>query len=83
MKTEPLSATGKSVEAAAGWATLETTPPEKPTVAKAVMAGVTALAGALLTALADNGITATEWVFVGSTTVIAVAAVWATTNRPT
>ncbi len=55
---------------------------EKPTVAKAVIAGVTALAGSLVTALADNGVTATEWVVVAATTVLAVAAVWATSNKP-
>ncbi len=54
---------------------------EKPTIAKAVIAGVTALAGSLLTALVDNGITATEWVTVTATTIVAVAAVWATTNK--
>lgn len=54
---------------------------EKPSIAKAVIAGVTALTGTLITALADNGITATEWVLVASTTVLAVAAVWATTNK--
>lgn len=55
---------------------------EKPTIAKAVMAGVTALAGSLVTALADNGVTATEWVTVAATTIVAVAAVWATSNKP-
>lgn len=55
---------------------------EKPTIAKAVIAGVTALAGSLVTALADNGITATEWVIVAATTALAVAAVWATSNKP-
>jgi hypothetical protein len=55
---------------------------EKPTVAKAVIAGVTTLAAGLVTALADNGITATEWVTVAAGTVLAVASVWATSNRP-
>lgn len=56
--------------------------PEKPTVAKAVVAGVTTLAALLITALADNGITATEWVTIGAGTVLAVAGVWATSNKP-
>jgi hypothetical protein len=55
---------------------------EKPTIAKAVVAGVTALAGSLVTALSDNGVTATEWVTIAATTILAVAAVWATSNKP-
>lgn len=54
---------------------------EKPTVAKAVVAGVTAIAALLITALADNGITATEWVTVAAGTILAVAGVWATSNK--
>lgn len=56
---------------------------EKPTIAKAVVAGATALSGTLLTAMADAGITATEWVTVAATTVVAVAGVWAVTNKRT
>lgn len=55
---------------------------DRPTIAKAVVAGVTALAGTLMTALADAGITATEWVTIISSTLLAVAAVWATSNKP-
>ena len=55
---------------------------EKPTVAKAVIAGVTTLSGTLIVALADNGITATEWVTIAAATVVAVAGVWATSNKP-
>lgn len=62
-------------------ATLEVVEPEKPTIAKAVAAGVTALAALLITALADNGITATEWVTVVAGTIIAVSGVWATSNK--
>ena len=54
---------------------------EKPTVAKAVIAGVTALGAALTTALADAGVTAIEWVTVVVGTVVAVASVWAVTNK--
>lgn len=64
-------------------AVLAVTVEEKPTVAKAVIAGVTALSGALLTAMADAGITATEWVSIVVTTVLAVAGVWAVTNKRT
>lgn len=55
---------------------------EKPTIAKAVIAGVTTLSGTLIVALADNGITATEWVTVAAATIVAVAGVWATSNKP-
>lgn len=55
---------------------------EKPTIAKAVAAGVTSLAALLITALADNGITATEWVTIGAGTVLAIAGVWMTSNKP-
>lgn len=53
------------------------------TIAKAVVAGVTALGGALVTALADAAVTATEWVIVVMAAVAAAGAVWATSNRPT
>lgn len=53
------------------------------TIAKAVVAGVTALGGALVTALADGAVTATEWVIVFVAAVTAASAVWATSNRPT
>lgn len=54
---------------------------ERPTVAKAIIAGVTALSGTLTTALADAGITATEWVAIVAGTIIAAAAVYAVTNK--
>jgi hypothetical protein len=52
------------------------------TAAKAVVAFVTAGGGALLTAMADGGVTATEWVVVVMAAVGAAGAVWATTNAP-
>ena len=52
------------------------------TAAKAIVALVTAGGGALVTALADGGVTATEWVIVAMTAVTACGAVWATTNEP-
>lgn len=63
--------------------TLTVSTAEKPTLAKAIVAGVTALSGALITALADNGITATEWVTVVVATVVAAASVYAVTNKRT
>ena len=55
---------------------------EKPTPAKAITAGVMALAGLLITALADAGITATEWVTIVSGTILAVAGVYVVSNKP-
>jgi hypothetical protein len=49
-------------------------------IAKAIIGGVTALAGTLGTALADGQITATEYVAVAAATVVAFFAVWATKN---
>lgn len=55
---------------------------EKPTVAKAVVAGVTALAAALATALSDNSLTSMELVSVVAGTIVAIASVWAVSNKP-
>jgi hypothetical protein len=55
---------------------------EKPTPAKAIMAGVTALAATLTVALSDNGITATEWVTIAAGTILAIAGVYAVSNAP-
>ncbi len=52
------------------------------TIAKAVIAGVTALATGYATAMADGSITSTEWVTLAAGTVIAAASVWAVTNKP-
>lgn len=57
-------------------------PKEKPTVAKAVVAGVTALAAALATALSDSSLTSMELVSVVAGTIVAVASVWAVSNDP-
>lgn len=54
---------------------------EKPTVAKAVIAGATALAGQLTTALVDGSITANEIISGVSFVIIAVASVWAISNK--
>lgn len=54
---------------------------EKPTIAKAVIAGVTALGATITTALAEGGVTATEWVTIVVGTVVAAASVWAVTNK--
>jgi len=54
---------------------------DKPTIAKAVIAGVTTLSGTLMTALADNGVTSIELVAIVSGTIVAVASVWAVTNK--
>lgn len=54
---------------------------ERPTIAKAVIAGVTTLSGTLMTALADYGVTSIEWVAIVAATIIAVASVWAVTNK--
>lgn len=48
--------------------------------AKAVVAFLTALGGALVTALADGSVTATEWVVVALAGVTALGAVWAVPN---
>lgn len=60
-----------------------TQPPveEKPTVAKAVIAGVTALGGLLVTALVDGSITAIEYVTIVVGTIVATASVWAVSNK--
>ena len=52
------------------------------TAAKAVVAFITAGGGALVTAMADGGVTGTEWVIIAMTAVTAAGAVWATTNQP-
>jgi hypothetical protein len=57
--------------------------PERPTIAKAIIAFVTTLSGTLITALADNGITATEWVVIGSTSIVSALGVYAVTNKRT
>lgn len=49
-------------------------------VAKAVIGGVVAGAGALGTALADGVITGSEWGLVLSASIAAALAVWATPN---
>lgn len=54
---------------------------EKPSVAKAVVAGSGALGTALATALADGQVTLWEIVLGVIATVGTVAAVWATTNK--
>ncbi len=55
---------------------------EKPTLAKAIIAGVTTFAAGYATATADGSITSTEWVTLAAGTVVAALAVWATTNKP-
>lgn len=50
--------------------------------AKAVIAAATAASTALVVALADGHITATEYVVAVTGTLIATAAVWATPNAP-
>lgn len=49
-------------------------------IAKAIIGAVTGAAGALVTALADGQIVATEYVLVVTTAVVAFFAVWATPN---
>lgn len=59
-------------------------------MAKAIVAGIVttllAFFGSLGTALGDGHITATEWVIIATTTLVAIpaafGAVWATTNAP-
>lgn len=51
-------------------------------IAKAIIAGATALAGGVGTAAADGSITATEWAVTVCAVVIAAVAVWATPNAP-
>lgn len=51
-------------------------------IAKAIIAAVTGGSGALVTALADGTITATEYVAAAATVVVAFFGVWATTNAP-
>ena len=53
---------------------------EEPTIAKAVIAGVTALGGQLITALSDGHLTATEIVSAVVFTAVAAASVWAVSN---
>lgn len=51
-------------------------------IAKAIVAGVTALGGSIVTAMSDGVVTTVEYVLVFVATVTATAAVWATTNAP-
>jgi hypothetical protein len=51
-------------------------------IAKAIIAAVTALGGALVTALSDGTVTTIEYVLVVVATITAGSAVWATTNAP-
>lgn len=51
-------------------------------IAKAIVAGVTALGGATVTAMSDGAVTTIEYVLIFVATVTATAAVWATTNAP-
>ena len=51
-------------------------------IAKAIIGGATAASTALVVALADGHITATEYVLAVTGTLIATAAVWATPNAP-
>lgn len=51
-------------------------------IAKAIAGALTAMGAALLTALSDGAVTATEWVIVGLAAVGAFGAVWATPNAP-
>lgn len=54
---------------------------ERPTIAKAIIAFVTTLSGTLITALAENGITATEWVTIATSSLVAALAVYSVTNK--
>lgn len=51
-------------------------------IAKAITGALTAMGTALLAALADGSVTATEWVIVGLAVVAGFGAVWATPNAP-
>lgn len=51
-------------------------------IAKAIVACVTALGAALVTALSDGVITSVEYVLVAVGAVVAFSGVWATTNAP-
>ena len=54
-----------------------------PTVAKAIAAAATAFGAAFAVAVAQDGITSSEWVTIAIATVIAAAAVWAVPNKAT
>src|SRR6185369_5262191 len=51
-------------------------------IAKALTGALTAMGTALLAALSDGSVTATEWVIVGLALVAGGGAVWATPNAP-
>ena len=51
------------------------------TVAKAIAAGCSSFAGALVTASTDGVITGTEWAMIAATTIGAAAVTWAVPNR--
>lgn len=53
------------------------------TVAKAIAAGSSAFAGAVVTASTDGAVTGLEWAMVAATTIGAAAITWAVPNRPT
>lgn len=56
--------------------------PERPTVAKAVVAGAGALGTAIATAVADGRVTVWEIVLGALAAIGTVAGVWATSNKP-
>ena len=51
-------------------------------IAKAIVAGVTALGATVATAALDDVITSVEYVLIAVATVVAFFGVWATTNTP-
>lgn len=55
---------------------------EKPTPAKAVVAGATALTTGLVTAIGDGRVTVVEIILMALGAIIAVASVWAVSNKP-
>lgn len=50
--------------------------------AKAIVGALVAGSGALQVALADNAVSATEWIQIGSATVAALGLVWGVQNTP-
>lgn len=50
--------------------------------AKAIVGAIVAGAGSLQVALADNVVTTTEWIQVGTTVVVALGLVWGVQNAP-
>lgn len=54
-----------------------------PTIAKSIVAGATALGSTFAVAIAENGVSSSEWVTIVVAVIIAMFAVWRIPNKTT